>query len=323
MGPAMQRVITRGCRSLTVQELKTIEHIEELKQCLRDLIREAGNDTQDMRAEVTMSLRRLESYLKELALLDGPKTLVLVSAGLAADDAALDEIARLAADARATIHVIAVDRERERDRTDLANGQSELKLQDRALEMHGLETIAERTGGGLHRAIGPAEGVFERLTSELSASYVVAVERRDGDPERQRVEVDVKRRGVMLRSPRMVMTRGAPESSPLSRRRAARSAGVADAAAGSSAAAVHVPQAGPVERGLPAEPRGAGRRARHHGWRVCGRLRRHGSAEPAGHVTRGSRATRRRGTPRRPIAVRHGDEPAAGGVLRPLCRRRS
>ena len=209
MGPMTRRVMERGCRSLTEAELRTEARADDLRQCLRDLTREAGDMSLDMKTDTRMSLRRLESYLRELAALDGPKSLILISAGIVAEDAALEEIWRLAADARTTINVVAVDRERERDRTDLANGQSEMKLQDRSLEMRTLEAIAERTGGTLYRAIGPAEGVFDRLASELSASYLVAVERRDGDPERQRIEIDVKRRGVTVRSPRTVTTRAA------------------------------------------------------------------------------------------------------------------
>lgn len=152
-----------------------------------------------------MSLRRLESFLKELAAVDGPKSRILVSAGLVAEDeTVLQDIAKTAADARTTIHVVAVDRERERDRTDLPNGQSKMTLQDRALELSGLEFLADRTGGELFRAIGPAEGVFDRLSLELSASYIVAVERREGDPDSQRIDVEVKRRGVRVRSPRSV-----------------------------------------------------------------------------------------------------------------------
>ena len=201
LGPAMTRVLERGCRGVALDQLT----IEELQQCVRDLGNQAMVDAQEILIDAKLSLRRLQSFLNELAALDGPKSLVLVSAGLVAEDPfLLEEIGKAAADARTTIHVIAVDRERERDHTDLANGQSGMKLQDRGLELQGLETIADRTGGALYRAIGPAVGVFDRLALELSASYLVAVERRENDPDRQKVEVEVKRRGVTVRSPRAV-----------------------------------------------------------------------------------------------------------------------
>jgi VWFA-related protein len=203
VGLTMKRVLARGCRSLTLEELKESQHGEDFQQCLRDLSNQAMVEALENRTEAIVSLGRLESYLRELAILDGPKSMILVSAGLLADDEKrLEDVARLAADARTTINVVAVDRERERDNTDLPNGQSSMKLQDRALELHGLETLADRTGGALYRAIGPAEGVFARLELELSAAYIVGVERREGDPDRQRIEIAVKRRGVTVRSPR-------------------------------------------------------------------------------------------------------------------------
>lgn len=205
VGPTMRRVLERGCRSLTLDELMQSQHADDFQQCLRDLSNQAMVEAGDMKIDSTLSLRRLESFLKELAVLDGPKSMILVSAGLVADDEArLEDVATLAADARTTINVVAVDRERERDNTDLPNGQSSMKLQDRALELHGLETLADRTGGALYRAVGPAEGVFDRLSLELSAAYLVAVERRESDPDRQRIEIAVKRRGVIVRSPRSV-----------------------------------------------------------------------------------------------------------------------
>ena len=54
--------------------------------------------------------------------------------------------------------------------------------------MQGLEIIADSTGGTLFRGIAAGAGIFERLESELSAWYLVAVERQPGDPDRQRVE---------------------------------------------------------------------------------------------------------------------------------------
>ena len=202
LGPEMHRVIARGCKMLTLDELKESAHLSDLKGCVRDMILEAGDEALDIRVDTAMTLQRLESYLKELATLDGPKTLILISAGLIAEDAALEEVWRLAADARTTVHVIAVDRERERDHTGLA--ESGMKLQNRALETQGLETIADATGGGFYRAVGAATGAFDQLALELSASYIIGIERRAGDPDRQRINVEVKRRGAIVRSPASV-----------------------------------------------------------------------------------------------------------------------
>jgi hypothetical protein len=158
-----------------------------------------------------MSLRRLESFLTELTRIEGPKSMVLISAGLLIEDlSVLNEVARLAAASRTAIHVIAVEPQRETVVVGLAHGQSPMTLQERQLELTGLETVADRTGGSFVRASGgTGDGIFERLSSELSAWYVVAVERRPGDPDRQRVEVEVRRRGVQTRSNRSVVAAAA------------------------------------------------------------------------------------------------------------------
>ena len=206
-GPMMRRVLERGaCHELTVEELQSAENAELLKQCLRELGNEAMMRTVEARQEATVSMRRLESFVRELIPIEGRKTMVLISAGLVADNLALlDEVSRLAAAARTSINVIAVEPQRDRSETIVGFTDSAMELQDRQYELTALETIADRTGGTFFRAAGGnGEGIFERLASELSAWYVVAVERQRTDPERQRVNVEVRRRGVTVRANRMV-----------------------------------------------------------------------------------------------------------------------
>jgi VWFA-related protein len=211
VGPMMRRVLERGtCREMTVDQLLQGTS-EVLQQCLRELESEAVERTLHARQEADMSLRRLESFLTELTRIEGPKSMVLISAGLLIEDlSVLNEVARLAAASRTAIHVIAVEPQRETVVVGLAHGQSPMTLQERQLELTGLETVADRTGGSFVRASGgTGDGIFERLSSELSAWYVVAVERRPGDPDRQRVEVEVRRRGVQTRSNRSVVAAAA------------------------------------------------------------------------------------------------------------------
>jgi VWFA-related protein len=214
VGPMMRRVLERGtCEQLTVEELRLPENIEILKKCLRDLGTEAMMHTLEVRQDATISLRRLESFLGELVPLEGPTSLVLISAGLVIEDLTLlNEAQRLASAARTAIHVIAVDPTRDQAETitGLPHGQSPLALVDRQLELTGLERVADLTGGTFVRAIGGnGEGIFDRLATELSAWYVVAVERQPEDPDRQRIQVEVRRRGVDVRSSRMFVASAA------------------------------------------------------------------------------------------------------------------
>src|SRR6185503_5162609 len=178
------------------------ELLERLKRCRALIFQEAMTIVSDARQEAQLSLRALEALLKDLALIDGPKTMVVMSAGLVNDDpSVLNEVAELAAAARTTINVIAVDRERDQEIRSFGANQAGGTLLDRSIEMQGLELIADSTGGSLYRSVGgTSEGVFQRIESKLSAWYLLAVERQPGDPERQRVNVEVKRKGVTVRS---------------------------------------------------------------------------------------------------------------------------
>ena len=206
-GPTMRRVLERGCRGLSIDDLRDPANIEALKQCRRDVFNESLRIAMQARIEADISLRALEKLLQDLVPLDGPKTMLLFSAGLVNDNpVVLSEIAHLAAAARTTIYVVAVDRNREQELRDMPNGQSTLSLVDRSYEMQGLEIIADSTGGTLFRGIASGAGIFERLESELSAWYLVAVARQPGDPDRQRLDVEVKRRGVNVKSNKSVVS---------------------------------------------------------------------------------------------------------------------
>ena len=201
IGPTMRRVLERGCREMTFEELQLPENYDTLDRCRRDIFNESLRIDTQARLDATIARRALEQLLKDLAPLEGSKTMLLFSAGLLNDDPTLlNEVGYLAAAARTTINVIAVDRNREQELRNMPNGQSTLALVDRSLELQGLEIIADRTGGTLFRGMASGAGIFERLETALSAWYLVAVARQPGDPDRQRLDVEVKRRGVNVRS---------------------------------------------------------------------------------------------------------------------------
>ena len=205
-GPVMQQVLARA------RDSGACDAVPPAMTCKQAIYNESTVIAAEARVEGTISLRALESLLKDLAPLDGPKSMIVFSAGLVNEDpTVLDELVQLAAQARTTINVIAVERQREvRNGTGAPPPSS---LLDRQFEMNGLEIIADRTGGTLRRGIASGAGIFERLESELSAWYVVAVERQPTDPDRQRIEVAVKRKGVTVRSNKTVIARMAAKRS--------------------------------------------------------------------------------------------------------------
>jgi hypothetical protein len=206
LGPAFRGVFARqACKGFTVEQLlQPGEGADALGPCVIDIGNEAMTQTLEVRQEATLSLQRLESFLTEMLPVEGSKTLILISAGLVTEDlTVLNEIVRLAAASRTTVHVIAVEPERNTETAvnGLANGDTSRALQSRQLQMTGLETVADRTGGSLLRAVGGnGEGLFRRLSTELSAWYVVAVERQPGERDAKRIDVDVRRRGVTVRA---------------------------------------------------------------------------------------------------------------------------
>jgi VWFA-related protein len=155
---------------------------------------------QTARTEGRLAIAELESLLDQLALVDGPKTLVLLSAGMFAEDAnAMREAVRRAARARTTIHVIATEpRLAAGDAGDA--GPPVSTIQDRQLELGGLQEAAAGTGGTLYRPGGNGAPVFTRIASEISASYVLSVDARPEDRARERVDVTVRRRGLTIRA---------------------------------------------------------------------------------------------------------------------------
>jgi VWFA-related protein len=203
-GPIMTAVADRECAA---DEDRTI--------CEQRIYQESLRIASEARIEATISLRALEAYLTELVPLEGPKSMVIFSAGIITEEPSqVDRIARLAAAARTSIHVIAVDRDTDR----MLNSESApppRSLQDRTYELAGLETIVDRTGGTLFRGIAKGAGVFEELESTLSAWYVLAVQRRPDDPERQQLDVEIKRRGVTARSNKTAINTRANTQRPL------------------------------------------------------------------------------------------------------------
>jgi VWFA-related protein len=198
--PVLQQVVQRAVESGAC---------DGVPFCPQAIYNEAIAIAAEARIEGNISLRALESLLKDLVPLEGRKTMVIFSAGMVAEDPTrLDEVARLAAAARTTINVIAVDRDRG-ELTSERNTFSRLAAADRAFELQGLEDIADRTNGTLRRGIAAGAGIFEQLQSELSAWYVVAVERQASETGQLKLDVDVRRRGVTLRSNRTVVAAAA------------------------------------------------------------------------------------------------------------------
>ncbi len=161
---------------------------------------EAARIVQETRVRTRQVIRGLESVLRSLRGVEGRKTVVLVSGGLAIDtDVALVRgIEEAAAESRATLVTLMVpDPIIDFEGREQNQRPPRLRTQDRFLLEHGLSAAADATGGEFYRALGNGRGLFERIEAQLAGSYRLAVEVSPRDRvERRRIEVRVGRRGA-------------------------------------------------------------------------------------------------------------------------------
>ena len=54
-------------------------------------------------------------------------------------------------------------------------------MQDRRIQVTGLEALATMSRGSLFHIAGTGEPIFDRLASEISAFYILGVEQRPSD----------------------------------------------------------------------------------------------------------------------------------------------
>ena len=144
----------------------------------------------------------LERLLKSLAELSTPVNIVMVSEGMfiGRDRNDMTGIARLAAEARATIHVIRPGQTFfEVDDPGIANMS---RFLDDSLLSEGLEMLAGQTRGTMATVNGSATIAFDRLGRELSGYYLLGFEPTDADRtgRERRIRVQVKPRGLSVRA---------------------------------------------------------------------------------------------------------------------------
>ena len=190
---AYEEVVTRECPRVTGFARE---------QCERDVLSESSNMVRTVRQNSIDSLRGLYNLLLALSVIEGPKTLILMSEGLVLDTPSeLDNIIRAAAYARVTINVLLMDVPRD----DITVGQlGPTVTEDRDMQVSGLADLAAGSRGSLYNIIGTGETIFDRLAGDMLAYYLLGVEQIPGDRdgEAHRVDVEVMRRNVTVKSRR-------------------------------------------------------------------------------------------------------------------------
>ena len=172
------------------------------ERCVGDVAVESTVIASDIRQSSENSLRSLRDLLLGLSVIEGPKTLILMSEALIVRTAGdLDEVIRAAALAQVTINVLVMNVER----SDISVREiGPTATQDREMQVAGLADLASGARGALYYVVGSGDRVFERLAGEMRAHYVLGVEQEPGDRDGRahRVDVEVRRRDVTVRSRR-------------------------------------------------------------------------------------------------------------------------
>ena len=189
-----QSAVDRECGGMSGAELDACRN--QLEADARAMLLEASG-----RARAT--LQSLEALLKNLAPLKMPVNIVLMSEGMfvARDRVSMASLGRLAAEARATIHVIRPS-QNFFDIEDRAASSSNSRFFDDGLMSEGLEQVAGQTRGSMSNVIGDGKIAFDRLGRELSGYYLLGFEPNEADRtgRERRIKVSVKPRGLTVRS---------------------------------------------------------------------------------------------------------------------------
>lgn len=199
----------RILQALYVRECGVYAGTTELERCERELEQEAFEVMFHQRQVTSNSLRGMREVLAALRAIDAPKSVILISEGLVLDGLGgeVDDIAAVAADARASLDVLLLDV----PRIDVT--QAELPStprEDRELQELGLEMLAGMARGGLYRVTGSADFAFERIHQAMAGYYLLGLESLPGDREGRRHQIRVRttRRGLTVQARRAFLAPG-------------------------------------------------------------------------------------------------------------------
>jgi VWFA-related protein len=202
--PVTEEVVTRECGL-------------DSAGCAGPLLAAAIRLANEIELKTRASIAALRTFFDGLARVEGPKTVLFVSAALvstAATPVDFNDLARAAARGRAQLYVI----QPHQPLVEAGSRGSSVLVKDFDLRRDGLRDFAARTGGVFFQLSGPGDNVLARIADEISAYYVLGFTpqspERDGKPHR--IELQTARREVTLRArPSFVIGAPVPASPEL------------------------------------------------------------------------------------------------------------
>ena len=171
--------------------------------------RQIGFDSRQRLVTVMTSLTALNQRLQDI---DAPKSIVLISGGLAFEGSEMSrlvDLERSVAASGASMYVVQVEQPDADASQRIRPGASDLP---RDQLRRGLENIAGATDGEMFSGVGQAVGVFERVQSGILHSYQIGVESvpADANGKSHKIDVQVRDRGLTVKTRKeLVVTRHA------------------------------------------------------------------------------------------------------------------
>lgn len=197
---ALEQVILRECAGMSQLAFES---------CQIEVMTEAQHKASIRAADGQRTIAVMRAILRALRTIDAPKSLLFISEGFLIDDQrqAVIELGTLAAAARTSIYTLKLDDSFFEQTSD--NARLPLNnIEDRWVRREGLDILASASRGALFNVIGAGTGVFKQIESELAGYYLLGVESNPGDRDGRShsVRIEVKRKGLTVRSRPAVMT---------------------------------------------------------------------------------------------------------------------
>lgn len=193
----------RMALEVVMRECGQLVAAAEVERCEREVEQDAAEIVNDIRHRTQESIAGMRAVLKSLGSIEGPKAVILISEGLVFESlgSETDDLASVAADARASLDVLLLDV----PQFDASQSmRPTTPREDRDLQVAGLEMLAGAARGSIYRVNTTAEFAFDRIARALDGFYLLGVESRpeDRNGRRHRIGVKTPRRGVTIRSRR-------------------------------------------------------------------------------------------------------------------------
>ena len=216
----LQAVVNRECgNSGTVEQL-----------CAQRLLMEISGAALYYEGQGNAGLGMLRSLIEQLSVINGRKTLVLISAGMIASDRPGGrpnigelgiQVGKEAARSNTSIYSLFLDTSSiDRFQAEVGGADKNLQGEARDSEVLGrwLDQFSGAAGGAVFRVqVGSGESAFDRVLREISAYYMLGVEPADEDRDGRAHEIKVttNQKNLIMRGSRWVVVpkRGAAAAS--------------------------------------------------------------------------------------------------------------